>query len=94
MLGHAGTGLWWAVKTSRRLRTRNVCACVCERVRGMWLCLKVCLCKYYKQCAHVVCVGACVCVLLGEQASLSTETDRSEILQCEKNTHTPHISNR
>lgn len=28
MLGHAVTGLWWAVKTSRRLRTINVCVCV------------------------------------------------------------------
>lgn len=25
LLRHAETGLWWAVKTSRRLRTTNVC---------------------------------------------------------------------
>lgn len=29
MLRHAETGLWWAVETSRRLRTTNVCICAC-----------------------------------------------------------------
>ena len=29
MLRHAETGLWWAIETSRRLRTTNVCVCAC-----------------------------------------------------------------
>lgn len=33
MLRHAETGLWWAVKTSRRLSTTSVCICTCVKVR-------------------------------------------------------------
>lgn len=35
MLRHAETGLWWAVKSSRRLRTANVCVCVCISVGAL-----------------------------------------------------------
>lgn len=29
VLRHAGTGRWWAIKTSRKLRTTDVCLCAC-----------------------------------------------------------------
>ncbi len=64
MLRHAETGLWWAVKTSRRLRTTNVCICAC-------VCVCVCVCVWvrrylylcvvcdYVQLQSAVCLYAC-----------------------------------
>lgn len=56
MLRHTETVLWWAVKTSRRLRTTNVCICACVHV-----CVSLC-----------GCTGVCICVLFVIMCSCTT----------------------
>lgn len=41
MLQHAETGLWWAVKTSGRLKTTYVC--IYERIGCICVCVKACV---------------------------------------------------
>lgn len=50
MLQHAETGLWWAVKTSRRLRTASVC---------LRLCVAICAIAGYIWSEETVCPYAC-----------------------------------
>lgn len=52
MLRHAETGLWWAVKTSRRLRTTNVCICV-----SLCGCIGICICAAFVIMLHSVCAS-------------------------------------
>lgn len=61
MLRHAETGLWWAVKTSRRLRTTNVCIYVCVSLCG---CISICISAVFViMCVlcseRTVCLYAC-----------------------------------
>lgn len=92
MLQHTETGLWWAVKTSRRLKTTAmsiyavVCMCVCVSSHG---CIGIyvvfvimCGCKVYVlrvRCVfiHVQCgVEVLVCVVEKMSIALSSDTDR------------------
>lgn len=64
MLQHTETGLWWAVKTSRRLKTTAmsiyavVCMCVCELT---WVHRYLCgVCDYVR--LQSVCSESAVCL--------------------------------
>lgn len=71
MLRHAGTGLWWAVKNSVRLRTTVYFASVCTC--GMYGCMGVYI------CAVGAITFACTfyLVLLGRDASVGSRKSPS-----------------
>lgn len=71
MLRHAATGLWWAVKTSRGLRTTDVCVCVCMSLCGCaGICVVfviMCSCSARSECA--ACLYACTVLCWGARSN-------------------------
>lgn len=84
MLRHAETGLWWAVKTSRRLSTTSVfihaCVCLAACVEAsvfavLWWCAESGLWIY----VHTLCVILrCWCLVQKMRIALSSDNDMTK----------------